>query len=126
MRPVISRRHMYLVLTLLMPLLTLRALLPAGYMVSADGHGPRIVLCSEGMAGWKAASEDSRHDQLPDASPDCVFAHAAVHAPPPQVVVRDFAPLLLARFVSLSFAELPPATGPPRQYGARGPPSYFL
>jgi hypothetical protein len=123
---VISRRHMYLVLTLLMPLLTLRALLPAGYMVSAAGDGPRIVLCSEGLAGWNAAADESRHDQLPAAADDCPFALASLHAPPPHVVTRSFAPTLVSAFLSQSSDQLPPATGPPRQYSARAPPAFLL
>jgi hypothetical protein len=117
---------MYLVLTLLMPLLTLRALLPAGYMVSGASDGPRIVLCSEGFAALHAPANDPRHDQLPAAGDDCPFALATAHAPPPHVVVRDFAPLLEIQFLSQSAAGLPPSTGPPRQSGARAPPANIL
>ncbi len=122
----ISRRHMYLVLTLLMPLLTLRALLPAGYMASPSSDGPRIVLCSGGLAAWNTPAGDSRHNQLPAAAEDCPFALAAMHAPPPHVVLRNFAPALQTRFLSRSADELPPTTGPPRQSGARAPPATFL
>lgn len=117
---------MYLVLTLLMPLLTLRALLPAGYMVSAAGDGPRIVLCSEGLAGWHAAADESRHDQLPAAGDNCPFALSGMHAPPPHVAVLGFAPALVSTFLQQPSAELPPATGPPRNSGARAPPAFLL
>jgi hypothetical protein len=120
-----SRRHLYVLLTLL-PLLTLRALLPAGYMVAADGEGPRIVMCSDGLAASQSPSNDSRHDQLPAAGEECPFALAAMHAPPPHEVVRVFAPTLETLFFAQTSDELPPSTGPPRLSGARAPPALFL
>jgi hypothetical protein len=120
-----TRRRLYLILTLL-PLLTLRAMLPVGYMVSADGDGPRIVMCSGVLAAADTASDDSRHDQLPAAGEDCPFALAAMHAPPPHDVVRVFAPTLQTIFLTQSPDELPPSTGPPRLSGARAPPATFL
>lgn len=121
----ISRRRLHLVLTLLMPLLLLRALLPAGYMVAAAEDGPRMVLCSAGLAGLGAPAGDSPHE-LPAAADDCAFAHAAVYAPAPQRMPGSLAPALELRFLSQSSDDLPPSTGPPRGFRARAPPALFL
>lgn len=122
-----SRRRLYLVLTLLMPLLTLRALLPAGYMVAAEGDGPRIVMCSGGLAAWSApADSDPHHPQPAAGGEDCAFAHAAMNAPPPHWVAGELVPALQVRFFASASDSLPPATGPPRQGGARAPPIAFL
>lgn len=125
MRRVISRHRLYLVLTLLMPLLTLRALLPAGYMVSAAHDGPRIVMCSEGLAALNAPADDSQHPQPASADGDCAFAHAAASAPPPHYIAGAFVPALDVAFLSAVTDSLPPATGPPRQAGARAPPAFL-
>jgi hypothetical protein len=125
---VISRRHLYLVLTLLMPLLTLRALLPAGYMVAAAGDGARIVLCSEGFAALHAPADASQQPQPAgdgDGDGDCAFAHAASSAPPPHYVAGAFIPALEVGFRSAVADALPPATGPPRHAGARAPPAFL-
>jgi hypothetical protein len=119
--PVITRRRLHLVLTLLLPLLTLRALLPTGYMVSAAQDGPRIVMCSAGLLAWHAAADDARH-QHPAAAEDCLFAHAAVSAPPPHYVIGAAIAAPAMQFVAQVSKGLPPATGPPRQTSARAPP----
>jgi hypothetical protein len=119
---VISRRRLHLVLTLLLPLLTLRALLPAGFMVSAAADGPRIVMCSEGLAAWSAAAEDSRHPQPAASGGDCLFALSAASAPPPQYVASGTVPVLNILFLPTVSGEPPHSTGPPRESGARAPP----
>jgi hypothetical protein len=118
---VISRRHLRLGIALLLPLLALRALLPAGYMPIAGTDGVRIVMCSEGVAGLFTPADDGHHPQ-PSAGEACPFAHAALNAPPPQLSV-GFVPLVQAHFLPFAFRELPPAAGPPRQRGARAPPA---
>jgi hypothetical protein len=52
----VSPRH-YKLLVLLLPLLILRSVLPAGFMLSFDGGAPRIVFCS----GQLAAPSDASH-----------------------------------------------------------------
>lgn len=122
-----SRRR----LQLLILLLALRTLVPAGYMVSVTDGGLRIVFCDAGFAGWKAPAADhhaGHHDHQhgtdpqPGGGEDCPFAHAAVNAPPPLLVSGGLVPLPQISFTSRSSEHLPPATGPPRQTSARAPP----
>jgi hypothetical protein len=122
---VISRRRIHLLLTLLLPLMALRALLPAGYMVSATDHGARVVMCSGGFASLDTPAGDTGHQQ-PASYDDCAFAHAAYSAPPPQMVALAIVPTFDVRFVSQTADQLPPATGPPRSTGARAPPAILL
>jgi hypothetical protein len=127
MRAVISRHRRYLLLLLLMPLLTLRALLPAGYMIAAAGDGPRMVLCSAGLAAWSApADSDPHHPQPTAGGEDCAFAHAAASAPPPHFAPGEWIPAFEAQRIAAVTDRLPPATGPPRAAGARAPPTAFL
>lgn len=125
----ISRRHTRLIIALLLPLMVLRAMLPAGYMPVAENGVLRMAMCSDGL--YPAAvdqGEDRKsgdNHQLPSDSGSCPFANAAVNAAPPsisQFIVRidsdlggtpDFAaPVLSASIV--------------RAQSARGPPSIFL
>jgi hypothetical protein len=125
MAPVFTRRRLHLIIALLLVPLSLRALLPAGYMTVAGADGPRIMLCSDGAAGLFAATDDGQH-QAPAAGEDCPFAHALQSAPPPQVVIAAIAAPAESGFPSSDSSQLPPATGPPRQTGARAPPALLL
>jgi hypothetical protein len=86
---VISRRHTRLVIALLLPLMVLRAMLPAGFMPVAENGALRIVMCSEGIypapADQSGAENtgDTRHSASDSGS--CPFANAAVNATPPVV-----------------------------------------
>jgi hypothetical protein len=127
---VISRRHLHLVIALLLPLMVLRAMLPAGYMPVAENGTLRITMCSD---GFQPAATDQSGDQrtgngdhqLPSNSGDCPFANAAVNAPPPAVSQS---------IVTIeSDAGTAPASAAPartvsivRVQSARGPPSLSL
>lgn len=113
------RRHLRLVLALLLPLMALRALLPAGTMPVAEDGGLRIVMCSAGLA---QPGDDGDHELPPNAG-DCPFAHAATLAPPSQPVIGPFTTPITVRFHSTRATTLPPATGPPRVASARAPPA---
>jgi hypothetical protein len=120
---VISRRHLHLVIALLLPLMVLRAMLPAGYMPVAENGTLRIAMCSDGFQ--PAATDQSGDHQLPSNSGDCPFANAAVNAPPPAVsqsivtIESDAgtAPAIAAPARSVSIV---------RVQSARGPPSFSL
>lgn len=116
-----SRRRLHLVIALLLPLLALRALLPAGYMPSADAGGVRMVLCSAGLAAL-STPDDGSHPARSHAGDDCLFAHAALNAPPPHRVDVAAAVVPDGRFVVPLASAAPPSAGPPRQGGARAPP----
>jgi hypothetical protein len=120
---VLTRRRLHLVIALLLPLMALRSLLPAGYMTVAEHGTLRIVMCSAGLALSADAGKSSTDHQLPGDSGTCSFAHAAVSAPPVQHVVTLLDPPRELLFVSRSVDTLPPATGPPRMAAARAPPA---
>jgi hypothetical protein len=56
-----TRRHLRLVLALLLPLLAVRALLPDGYMVTTESGKLRMIICSAGFAGWKPSTLPAEH-----------------------------------------------------------------
>jgi len=120
------RRHLHLLIALLLPLMVVRGLLPAGYMAVAEGGGLRIVMCSAGLApaGDDAPASDS-DDPRPADSGTCLFAHAATVAPPVLQQVAASAPPALLQLPRGESAALPPATGPPRSAAARAPPVFL-
>jgi hypothetical protein len=121
-----TRRRLHLVLALLLPLLALRALLPAGHMVAMDEGAPRIVLCSDGLAAWNTPDSDPAPHQQPDGANDCPFAHAALNAPPPHYVAGTAVATPDLQFIPDLSRALPPSVGPPRSGGARAPPATYL
>lgn len=127
-RCVISRRHMHLVIALLLPLMVLRAMLPPGYMPVAENGTLRIALCSDGIYPAADNSSDkstgSGHEQ-PSTSGSCAFANAAASAPPPAALQSVVA-------IEVNAGTVPASTAPTRSasivrvQSARGPPSLSL
>lgn len=126
----ITRRLTRRCIALLLPLMVLRALLPAGYMPAVEHGQWRMVMCSAGLQ--LPAAHHTDHQPIPDhpgsghsGSPDggCPFASAAQTAPVCQYVVAIIEPLRKVQFAAVAADDLPPATGPPRRTAARGPPS---
>jgi hypothetical protein len=119
----VNRHRLQLVIALLLPFMALRALLPAGFMPSADGDGPRLVLCSDGLSAWNAGGGPSQPAHG-DAGDDCPFAHAAHSAPP-----RFHAAAVLfaghTAFIARTSARVPASGKPILQGGARAPPVYL-
>jgi hypothetical protein len=110
---------------LLLPLLAMRALLPADYMLAVASGELRIVMCQPGLASWSDAATGMAHQhgkQLPDHADECPFAHAVANAPPPHIVRGHVSAAPAAGFRAIRSDHQPPATGPPRQHGARAPP----
>lgn len=110
------RRH--LTIALLLPLLALRALLPAGFMPVVDAGELRIVMCADGL---QLPTGDSGHSDSSGGN-DCPFAHASLNAPPVQsgAIIALRAPEFHA--VTSANSHLPATTGPPRTAAARAPP----
>jgi hypothetical protein len=120
---VISRRRLHLLIALLLPLMVVRGMLPAGYMASAEGGKLRIVMCSAGLAPADTrGGTDSGDQTVPDPG-HCLFAHAATLVPPVQAQLATVAVPETVQFSSLESTTLPPATGPPRTAAARAPPA---
>jgi hypothetical protein len=83
---VIARRHLHLLIALLLPLMVMRGMLPAGYMPVAEDGAFKMALCSEGLQ-QPSSNGDTNDHRLPGSGSDCLFAHAAGSAPPPSIVV---------------------------------------
>lgn len=143
-----SRRR--LLTALLVPMLAVRMLLPAGFMPVAGPHGLRIVPCPVGMpaplhaghgaheaphdhhdghaghhpAAGQAGDLDDPPDQASghERATHCAFAPVAAAAPPVPFVVA-MVDLPAAFIASPAAATRPPSTGPPRTDSARGPPA---
>jgi hypothetical protein len=124
---VIARRHLHLLIALLLPLMVMRGLLPAGYMAVAEEGELRIVMCSAGLAmpGDAGSGSDSDDNPAPDSG-NCLFAHAATVAPPVQVVLAVTTAPVFVPLPSDDSTSLPPATGPPRLAAARAPPVFRI
>ena len=114
----ITRRSRRLWIALLLPLLALRAMLPAGHMPMATDGELHIVMCSAGLSQSETRTDDHRVPQ--DGS--CLFAHAAAFAPPSEVDRSRPAPALLTFDIPVAAQPLP--TNPHRFAAARGPPRY--
>jgi hypothetical protein len=123
---VIARRHLHLLIALLLPLMVVRGLLPAGYMAAAEGGKLRIVMCSAGLPPASTPDDRGSGDHsVPDPG-HCVFAHAATLVPPPQASLVTVAAPAAFQFSSFDSTTLPPATGPPRAAAARAPPTFRI
>ncbi|MFM1885934.1 MAG: hypothetical protein RL026_1091 [Pseudomonadota bacterium] len=121
----ISRRHLNLLIALLLPLMVVRGLLPTGYMAVAEGGKLHIVMCSAGLVlpGDTDSGSNPEDHRVPDSG-NCLFAHAAKVAPPVEAMVALAPAPVLVPFPSDSSTSLPPATGPPRIAAARAPPAF--
>jgi len=120
---VISRRRIRGWIALLLPLMVLRALLPAGYMPVASDGELRIVMCS---AGLELIGDHGRNHGQDDGTQaqqaSCPFGHAAMLAPPNadrhQAIASPF------RFDIAAAVEQSRPSSPYRFAAARGPPRY--
>lgn len=110
-----SRRH--LLIALLLPLLALRALLPAGYMAEAHAGEFRLVMCADGLQ-LPADPGDEGHAAEEE---HCLFAQAAQAAVAVASWVLPATPALSRTLPGMGHL-LAPTTGPPRTDRARGPP----
>lgn len=122
----IRRRNMPHLLALMLPLMLLRALLPAGYMPVVEQGALRIVLCSAGLALYTSAhnSDHGSDEHAPRAiSADCAFAYASPAAPPVHYAAAVTTLPIQWPAAFGATLQLPPSTGPPRTAGARAPPA---
>jgi hypothetical protein len=113
-------RRLQLVVALLLPLMVLRGLLPAGYMPVAERGQLRMVLCSDGLWPAGPAHPDSRSGHV--ASTDCPFALASLLAPPVDAAAMASVATTLPTTLSLPTAQQAPSPVPLRHDSARGPP----
>jgi hypothetical protein len=110
-------------LLLLLPLLTLRLLMPPGYMLAGAGE-LGLVMCSDGLTLPDSARSSDGGDggQRIAADFDCPFVQAQGSAPPPHFDTSAVAATRKSQALRAPALALPPPTGPPRTGGARAPP----
>ena len=116
----ISRRHIHLLVALLLPLMVMRGMLPAGYMPVAEGGVLKMALCSDGLQ--RPGQGDQNDHRLPGSNGDCLFAHAAASAPPPAVIFLPAPEIIAARSTESSTAQQTAAVIA-RAQSPRGPPA---
>jgi hypothetical protein len=130
----------------LLPLLLLRAIVPAGFMLSAGASGLELTFCSAqspmmaGLAGSVDHAAHAGHDMFTGGTGTSVDQHAAHHAgkhfdsPCPfgvaaAAIASDVQPVSVATVVTalgiFEFAPSPAASsGPLRADRIRGPPLF--
>ena len=111
-----GRMREFRVVAFLLPLLVLRALIPAGFMVSMVSGAAELTFCG-------ATQHDHAHHGTSSADPTCPFAQSSGPAPLPSL-------LTLAQSIDSARFEPPAAVsqtvapfGPVRQHVPRGPPA---
>ena len=111
-----GRMREFRVVALLLPLLVLRALIPAGFTVSMVGGAAELTFCG-------ATQHDHAHHGTTSADPTCPFAQSSGPAPLPTLPA-------LAHSIDSARLEPPVAVsqtvapfGPVRQHIPRGPPA---
>jgi hypothetical protein len=119
---VIARRHLHLLIALLLPLMVVRGMLPAGYMPVAQGGVLKMALCSDGLQ-LPARSGDAGDHPLPGSGADCLFAHAAASAPPPPLITLRATQFVDADSRGTHSAQQSAAVIP-RAQSSRGPPAF--
>lgn len=114
-----ARRH--LLITLLLPLMAMRAFVPAGFMPVVAMDGVSIVMCADGLP-QPADDSGKRDDHSGDSSGTCPYSQASYKAPPLLPAALTFHPVLAAEQLEPHTPQLPALTGPPRSSVARAPP----
>lgn len=128
----LTRKHARLSLGLLVLALAIKALLPAGFMVSAtDERFLTVTICADASGTTKQmqialqGKDDigGDHSEVPDKGQPCAFSglgHAALGGVDPALLVAAIAFILVARHALLRSPALgdiaflrPPLRGPP-------------
>jgi hypothetical protein len=115
---------------LVLAVLCLRAMVPAGYMLAPAGDHPAFVLCSAAMAlsaREKESGEPHRagaaHQGGAHSDPDCPYAHSAGPAPLPTLPGLANAALCHPEVARVHVTPSFSPCGPTRRQTPRGPPS---
>jgi hypothetical protein len=116
-----ARRHLHWIIALLLPLMVVRGLLPAGYMPVAERGEIRMALCSGGLQLPGGAGDSGDH-RLPGGNGDCLFAHSAASAPPPAIIALDSSAFSSETSLATPLAQQR-ASVIPRAQSSRGPPA---
>lgn len=129
MRSVRASRRRLLTL-LLLPVLALRVLVPAGFMPVVEGGELRMVVCPDAMHlpepghGHHGHENHGGEDDQPPARGmgKCPFANTGSSAPPVQFAATLAMPAPAFAFLAPLAEGVRPSAGPPRETTARAPP----
>jgi hypothetical protein len=107
---------------LILAMLVLRALVPAGYMLAADDGHLALVLCGAGVPG--AHHHDAHHPgPHTHGDPTCPYAQSAGPAPLPHAPVLTAAAIAAVVRLPVEFSQTSLQPGPLRALPARAPPA---
>lgn len=123
-----SRRiRLLCLIALVLPVLLLRAAIPAGFMAASVDGTLQIVLCQPGMmAGVHHHHHPGSPDSNPssaDVDPTCPYAQSAGPALMPTLPVLPAAVAMHQLEPPVSATQTRLSYGPPRHQSPRGPPS---
>jgi len=111
------------VTTLLLVMLALRALVPAGFMLAPVDGRPAIVLCDTDAPGAPHQHAGHHHAGHAHLDPTCPYAQSAGPAPLPALPVLTGAPAATAGALPTPTAQVHARFGPSRQQSPRAPPA---
>ena len=106
----------------LLALLCLRALVPAGFMLARSVDGVTVVLCSVAAAKHHQGHEHSGHNHAA-VDPTCPYAQSAGPAPLPALPKLSVTPPDPSYAALRRDAQTIVQFGPLRRYASRAPPS---
>jgi hypothetical protein len=107
-----------------LPVLLLRAAIPAGFMAASVDGALQIVLCQPQMMGGHHHHHHSgTQNPVPsDADPTCPYAQSTGPALMPALPVLPAMAVMHRMSAPAAAAQPPFSVGPPRQQSPRGPP----
>lgn len=113
---------------LVLGMLFLRALIPAGFMLAPVDDGLTVVVCDAEMSAGEHQHHhhpghdgDTHHDGA-HGDPTCPYAKSAGPAPLPAFPVLAGGAIYDQLVPPVAITQTVPASGPPRQHTSRGPP----
>jgi hypothetical protein len=114
---------------LLLPLLALRGLVPAGYMIDVTERGLSLVVCESGIYKDAVPHNDGEHHHEKNSHGGhdhsiCPFAVAALGAPAPNVVTLATVVEVAIDRVRDSADVVASCFGPSRAQQSRAPPVF--
>ena len=119
------RTRLLCLIAFVLPVLLLRAAIPAGFMAASIDGTLQIVLCQPGlMAGGHHHHQHLDSTPSPsDVDPTCPYAQSAGPALMPTLPVLPAVATLHRLEPTAATTQTQLAYGPPRQQSPRGPPT---
>lgn len=116
------RRPSDWVARLVLAMLCLRALVPAGFMLMPIDGRLGVVLCDSYAAGAMHHHGGHHHSGHAHPDPTCPYAQSAGPAPLPTLPTLSATPIASVLLLPTQFSQTRAQFGPPRQQSPRAPP----